>query len=140
MLNAAYGRPGADGHRACLLRQCLALDGEWSPEQAGCRAAFVLSRASAASAIIGSRPCWSRAMLESMKVVAAIEVPRPPSARGRQTTDALPVLPEVATITWPARAGVAVTDALVAMGHIMLTDEGGEVTASGGRFLCGVRR
>jgi ribosomal protein S19E (S16A) len=31
--------------------------------------------------------------------------------------------------------GVAVTDALVAMGHIMLTDEGGEVTPSGERFL-----
>jgi hypothetical protein len=27
-----------------------------------------------------------------------------------------------------------VTDALVAMGHIVLTDEGGEVTASGERF------
>jgi ribosomal protein S19E (S16A) len=30
---------------------------------------------------------------------------------------------------------VAVTDALVAMGHIVLTDEGGEVTSSGERFL-----
>jgi predicted transcriptional regulator len=28
-----------------------------------------------------------------------------------------------------------VTDALVAMGHIVLTDEGGEVTSSGERFL-----
>jgi hypothetical protein len=28
-----------------------------------------------------------------------------------------------------------VTDALVAMGHIVLTDEGGEVTCSGERFL-----
>jgi ribosomal protein S19E (S16A) len=33
------------------------------------------------------------------------------------------------------QVGVAVTDALVAMGHIVLTDEGGEVTSSGGRFL-----
>ena len=31
--------------------------------------------------------------------------------------------------------GVAVTDALVAMGHIVLTDDGGEVTPSGSRFL-----
>jgi hypothetical protein len=31
--------------------------------------------------------------------------------------------------------GVAVTDALVAMGHIVLTDEGGEITASGARFF-----
>src|SRR5262249_31002507 len=34
------------------------------------------------------------------------------------------------------RAGVAVADALVAMGHIVLTDEGGEVTRSGQQFLC----
>lgn len=33
------------------------------------------------------------------------------------------------------QVGVAVTDALVAMGHIVLTDEGGEVTSSGERFL-----
>jgi hypothetical protein len=32
-------------------------------------------------------------------------------------------------------ASTAVTDALVAMGHIVLTNEGGEVTPSGGRFL-----
>jgi hypothetical protein len=31
--------------------------------------------------------------------------------------------------------GVAVTDALVSMGHIVLTDQGGEVTSSGERFL-----
>src|SRR2546430_7869163 len=34
--------------------------------------------------------------------------------------------------------GVAVTDALVAMVHIVLTDEGGEVTSSGGHFLAAV--
>ena len=33
------------------------------------------------------------------------------------------------------QVGVAVTDALVAMGHIVLTDEGGEVTSSGERFF-----
>src|SRR5262249_12773775 len=33
------------------------------------------------------------------------------------------------------RLGVAVADALVAMGHIVLTDDGGEVTPSGERFL-----
>src|SRR5581483_7114141 len=31
--------------------------------------------------------------------------------------------------------GVAVTDALVGMGHVALTDEGGEVTSSGASFL-----
>jgi ribosomal protein S19E (S16A) len=34
------------------------------------------------------------------------------------------------------QAGVAITDSLVAMGHVVLTDEGGEVTPSGQRFLC----
>ncbi len=56
-------------------------------------------------------------MLESIKVVAAIEVP--PRHQPRLA----------------GQVGVAVTDALVAMGHIVLTDEGGEVTSSGGRFL-----
>ncbi|HWB46922.1 MAG TPA: hypothetical protein VG900_15920, partial [Hyphomicrobiaceae bacterium] len=31
--------------------------------------------------------------------------------------------------------GVAVTDALVGMGHIVLSDDGGEVSSSGARFL-----
>jgi DNA-binding transcriptional ArsR family regulator len=31
--------------------------------------------------------------------------------------------------------GVAITDALAAMGYIVLSDEGGEITASGARFL-----
>ena len=39
MLNALMGGRVADGHRACLLRQCFPLDGERPPEQAGCRAA-----------------------------------------------------------------------------------------------------
>src|SRR5262249_13043579 len=33
------------------------------------------------------------------------------------------------------QVGVAVTDALVSMGHIALSDEGGEVTSSGEHFL-----
>src|SRR5947208_2120979 len=35
-----------------------------------------------------------------------------------------------------ARAGVALADALVARGHVVLSDEGGEVTQAGERFLC----
>jgi DNA-binding transcriptional ArsR family regulator len=68
-------------------------------------------------------------MLESIKVVAALEVP----PRG-QHDDAL----RFARSCYDhlaGRIGVAVTDALVAMGHIVLTDDGGEVTSSGGRFL-----
>jgi hypothetical protein len=33
------------------------------------------------------------------------------------------------------QVGVAVADALVAMGHVVLSDEGGEVTSTGARFL-----
>src|ERR1700740_1796466 len=50
-------------------------------------------------------------MLESIKVVAAIELP------------------------YRRQPGAANHDALLAMRHIGLTDEGGEVTSSGGRFL-----
>lgn len=72
-------------------------------------------------------------MLESIKVVAAIELP---SRRQPGTTneDAL----RFARSCYDHLAGqlgVAVSDALVAMGHIVLTDEGGEVTLSGERFF-----
>src|SRR3954469_16270109 len=71
-------------------------------------------------------------MLESIKVVAAELPPRRPP--GATTDDAL----RFARSCYDHLAGhvgVAVTDALVAMGHIVLTDEGGEITPSGGRFL-----
>jgi DNA-binding transcriptional ArsR family regulator len=73
------------------------------------------------------------AMLESMKVVAAIEVPprrQPRSAQDEALRFARSCYDHLA-----GQVGVAVTDALVAMGHIVLTDDGGEVTASGARFL-----
>src|SRR5437763_12179657 len=72
-------------------------------------------------------------MLESIKLVAATEVPprhQPRSARDEALRFARSCYDHLA-----GQAGVAVTDALVAMGHIVLTDEGGEVTSSGGRFL-----
>src|ERR1700758_1708818 len=72
-------------------------------------------------------------MLESIKVVAAIEVPprrKPRSANEDALRFARSCYDHLA-----GRLGVAVTDALVAMGHIVLTDDGGEVTASGVRFL-----
>jgi DNA-binding transcriptional ArsR family regulator len=72
-------------------------------------------------------------MLESIKVVAAIELP-PRRQAGAANDDAL----RFARSCYDhlaGQVGVAVTDALVAMGHIVLTDEGGEVTPSGGRFL-----
>ena len=72
-------------------------------------------------------------MLESIKVVAAIEVPsrsQPRSANDDALRFARSCYDHLA-----GQVGVAVTDALVAMGHIVLTDEGGEVTSSGSRFL-----
>lgn len=72
-------------------------------------------------------------MLETMKVVAAIELPprrQPRSAKDDALRFARSCYDHLA-----GQVGVAVTDALVAMGYIVLTDEGGEVTASGGRFL-----
>jgi DNA-binding transcriptional ArsR family regulator len=72
-------------------------------------------------------------MLESMKVVAAIEVP--PRHQPRSANDDTLRFARSCYDHLAGQVGVAVTDALVAMGHIVLTDEGGEVTASGGRFL-----
>ena len=44
-----------------------------------------------------------------------------------------------ATTTWPAgRLGVAIADALVARGHVVLSEDGGEVTPTGARLLAGL--
>lgn len=72
-------------------------------------------------------------MLESIKVVAAIEVP--PRRQPRSASDEALRFARSCYDHLAGRTGVAVTDALVAMGHVVLTDEGGEVTASGARFL-----
>ena len=73
-------------------------------------------------------------MLESIKLVAAIEVPArhfPRSARDQALRFARTCYDHLA-----GEAGVAIADALVAMGHLVLTDDGGELTPSGTRFLC----
>src|ERR1700739_2328563 len=72
-------------------------------------------------------------MLESIKVVAAIEVP--PRHQPRSANDDALRFARSCYDHLAGQLGVGVTDALVAMGHIVLTDEGGEVTSSGGRFL-----
>jgi DNA-binding transcriptional ArsR family regulator len=72
-------------------------------------------------------------MLESIKVVAAIEVP--PRRQPRSANDDALRFARSCYDHLAGRLGVAVTDALVAMGHVILTDEGGEITSSGGRFL-----
>jgi DNA-binding transcriptional ArsR family regulator len=72
-------------------------------------------------------------MLESLKVVAAVELP--PRHRSRSANDDALCFARSCYDHLAGQVGVAVTDALVAMGHIVLTDEGGEVTSSGERFL-----
>jgi DNA-binding transcriptional ArsR family regulator len=72
-------------------------------------------------------------ILESIKVVAAVEVP--PRRQPRSANDDALRFARLCYDHLAGQVGVAVTDALVAMGHIVLTDEGGEVTSSGGRFL-----
>src|SRR5215467_3838669 len=72
-------------------------------------------------------------MLESIKVVAAIEVP--PRHQPRSAQDDAVRFARSCYDYLAGQVGVAVTDALVAMGHIVITDEGGEVTTSGERFL-----
>jgi DNA-binding transcriptional ArsR family regulator len=72
-------------------------------------------------------------MLESIKLVAAIEVPpryQPRSMRDEKMRFARTCYDHLA-----GQAGVAIADALVARGYIVLGEDGGEVTAAGVRFL-----
>jgi DNA-binding transcriptional ArsR family regulator len=74
-------------------------------------------------------------MLESIKLVAAIEAPprhQPRSAHDEALRFARSCYDHLA-----GRAAVDITEALVSMGHMVLTDEGGELTVSGERFLSG---
>src|SRR5690242_6252453 len=72
-------------------------------------------------------------MLESIKLVAALEVPprfQPRSVRDDAQSFARTCYDHIA-----GRLGVAIADALIASGAIVLAPEGGEVTASGARLL-----
>ena len=74
-------------------------------------------------------------MLESIIAVAAIEVPsrhQPRSARDEALRFARTCYDHLA-----GQVGVAIADALVANGSIVLGDDGGAVTDSGVRFLTG---
>jgi DNA-binding transcriptional ArsR family regulator len=74
-------------------------------------------------------------MLESIKAVAAIELPpryQPRSARDEALRFARTCYDHVA-----GRLGVAIADGLVAKGYVVLSDEGGEVTDAGMTFLTG---
>jgi DNA-binding transcriptional ArsR family regulator len=72
-------------------------------------------------------------MLESIKAVAAIEVPprhQPRSAQDEAVRFARTCYDHIA-----GELGVAIADALAEYGGVVLTDDGGEVTEAGGRLL-----
>ena len=72
-------------------------------------------------------------MMESIKAVAAIEVP--PRHRPRSAEDEAQRFARTCYDHLAGRLGVAVADALAARGHVLLDDEGGEVTPAGERFF-----
>jgi DNA-binding transcriptional ArsR family regulator len=74
-------------------------------------------------------------MIESIIAVAAIEVPsryQPRSIRDDALRFARTCYDHLA-----GQVGVAIADTLVAQGHVVLTDDGGELTPSGLAFLAG---
>ena len=72
-------------------------------------------------------------MMESIKAVAAIEVP--PRHRPRSAEDDAQRFARTCYDHLAGRLGVAVADALAARGHVVLSDEGGEVTSAGEQFF-----
>lgn len=72
-------------------------------------------------------------MLESIKAVAAIEVPQ--RHQPRSIADDRLRFARTCYDHLAGYLGVAMADVLIAKGHIVLTDDGGEVTPSGVRFL-----
>ena len=72
-------------------------------------------------------------MLESIKAVAAIEVPpryQPRSAQDERLRFARTCYDHLA-----GQLGVAIADALIAKGYVILAEDGGEVTKAGENFL-----
>lgn len=74
-------------------------------------------------------------MLEGIKAVAAIDVP--PRYQPRSAHDDALRFARTCYDHLAGRLGVAIADALVEKGYVVLTDEGGEVTEAGARFLKG---
>ncbi|PDT91795.1 transcriptional regulator [Bradyrhizobium sp. Y36] len=72
-------------------------------------------------------------MLEGIKAVAAIEVPQ--RHQPRSATDDRLRFARTCYDHLAGHLGVAIADALVAGGHVVLADDGGEVTAAGLNFL-----
>jgi DNA-binding transcriptional ArsR family regulator len=72
-------------------------------------------------------------MLESIIAVAAIDVP--PRYQPRSIRDDALRFARTCYDHLAGQVGVAIADALVANGHIILTEDGGELTAAGASFL-----
>ena len=72
-------------------------------------------------------------MLESIKAVAAIETP--PRYQPRSAQDDALRFARTCYDHLAGRLGVAIADALVAKRFLVLSEEGGEVTKAGARFL-----
>ncbi len=72
-------------------------------------------------------------MLESIKAVAAIETP--PRHQPRSAEDDALRFARTCYDHLAGRLGVAIADALIAKRYLVLSEEGGEVTAAGRRFL-----
>jgi hypothetical protein len=72
-------------------------------------------------------------MLESIKAVAAIETPA--RHQPRSTQDDRLRMARTCYDHLAGRLGVGIADELVSNGYVVLTDDGGEVTVSGARFL-----
>jgi DNA-binding transcriptional ArsR family regulator len=72
-------------------------------------------------------------MLESVQAVAAIEVP--PRHQPRSAADEALRFARTCYDHLAGTVGVAIADALTASGHVVLSDDGGELTDSGTRFL-----
>jgi DNA-binding transcriptional ArsR family regulator len=80
-----------------------------------------------ASPLIGSMP-------ESIMTVAAVQLP---ARRGQSRVDHATRVARTCYDHVAGRLGVGIADALVARGHVVLADDGGEVTAAGTDFLAG---
>jgi len=75
-------------------------------------------------------------MLEGIKAVAAIDVP--PRHQSRSPEDDGIRFARTCYDHLAGQLGVGIADALVAKRHVVLSEEGGELTASGARFLTGL--
>ncbi len=74
-------------------------------------------------------------MLESIKAVAAIETP--PRHQPRSAQDAALRFARTCYDHIAGELGVAIADAMVAKRYVVLSEEGGELTATGRKFLTG---